>query len=180
MGELRGLQTIAQSQLTLETVDRIRIRLEPLREELDDLVKNASESVLDGALEQAAQLERNLRSVLDDLETARITENEVKQAVEEEEVVQEELVAEVEAEPTQSEVAEPEPVEAAVVAEAEPEVVEQPEIEAIKEEEPVATPEVVKAIVDEVSQEDIETNEVPRTSVVEDVNHLVEEASPAA
>merc|ERR1712071_477796 len=150
MGELRGLQTIAQSQLTLETVDRIRIRLEPLREELDDLVKNASESVLDGALEQAAQLERNLRSVLDDLETARITENEVKQAVEEEEVVQEELVAEVEAEPTQSEVAEPEPevvevaaaepeaVEAAVVAEAEPEVVEQPEIEAIKEEEPVA------------------------------------------
>ena len=72
--ELRGLQTIAQSQLTLETVDRIRIRLEPLREELDDLVKNASESVLDGALEQAAQLERNLRSVLDDLETARITE----------------------------------------------------------------------------------------------------------
>lgn len=72
--ELRGLQTIAQSQLTLESVDKIRMRLEPLREDLDELVKNTSDSVFDGALEQAAQLERNLRSVLDDLEEARTNE----------------------------------------------------------------------------------------------------------
>lgn len=72
--ELRALQTIAKSQPTLETVDRIRIRLEPLREELDELVRSTSESLFDGALEQAAQLERDLRRVLDDLEDARTKE----------------------------------------------------------------------------------------------------------
>jgi len=240
--ELRGLQTIAQSQLTLESVDKIRMRLEPLREDLDELVKNTSDSVFDGALEQAAQLERNLRSVLDDLEEARTNEAEAKQIVEEEivseEPVSEEPVDVVEAEPTEPEVepeavaepeiaaaepevaaaepevaaAEPEVAAAEPEAVAEPEVVEpvvesvpevvepvaeptlevaepkieaveaepdQPEIESIKEES-VATPEVIKAIVDDVSEEDTTSNEVPRSPVVEDVNRLVEEASPAA
>merc|ERR1712116_79718 len=75
------------------------------------------------------------------------------------------------AEPT-LEVAEPK-IEA---VEAEP---DQPEIESIKEES-VATPEVIKAIIDDVSEEDTTSNEVPRSPVVEDVNRLVEEASPAA
>ena len=72
--ELRALQTIAHSQPTLEMVDKIRLRLEPLREQLDNLVQSTSDSYFDGALEQAALLERNLRSVLEDLDEARINE----------------------------------------------------------------------------------------------------------
>lgn len=69
--ELRALQVMAKSSLTHEIIDGISQRLEPLRVQLDDLVKDTSESVFDGALEQAAELERNLRVVLDQLNQAR-------------------------------------------------------------------------------------------------------------
>lgn len=72
--ELRALQTLAKSSLTLDLVETITQRLEPLRHELDQLVRTTGESVFDGALEQAASLERNLRAVLDDLDDARVKE----------------------------------------------------------------------------------------------------------
>jgi hypothetical protein len=69
--ELRALQVMAKSSLTHAVIDTISQRLEPLRSQLDDLVKNTSENVFDGALEQAAELERNLRVVLGELDEAR-------------------------------------------------------------------------------------------------------------
>lgn len=69
--ELRALQVMAKSSLTLSVIDSISQRLEPLRSELDQLVKSTSESRFDGALEQAAHLERHLRAVLDELDSAR-------------------------------------------------------------------------------------------------------------
>ena len=70
--ELRALQVMAKASLTQTVIDNISQRLEPLRSQLDDLVKNTSDNVFDGALEQAAELERNLRAVLDELDQARI------------------------------------------------------------------------------------------------------------
>ncbi len=69
--ELRALQVLAKASLTQTIIDNISLRLEPLRSKLDELVKNTSDSIFDGALEQAAELERNLRAVLDDLDQAR-------------------------------------------------------------------------------------------------------------
>ncbi len=69
--ELRALQTLARASLTSSVIDAITKRLEPLRTQLDELVQTTSNSLFDGALEQAAHLERNLRAVLDDLEEAR-------------------------------------------------------------------------------------------------------------
>jgi hypothetical protein len=62
---------MAKSSLTHAVIDSISQRLEPLRSQLDGLVKNTSDSVFDGALEQAAELERNLRAVLGELDEAR-------------------------------------------------------------------------------------------------------------
>ena len=72
--ELRALQTLAKSSLTLGLIDTITKRLEPLRNELDNLVKATEDNIFDGALEQAAALERNLRAVLEDLDAARSKE----------------------------------------------------------------------------------------------------------
>lgn len=69
--ELRALQVVAKASLTQTIIENISQRLEPLRSQLDDLVKSTSESVFDGALEKAAELERNLRAVLDELDQAR-------------------------------------------------------------------------------------------------------------
>lgn len=69
--ELRALQVMARSSLTHAVIDTISQRLEPLRSQLDELVKSTSDSVFDGALEQAAELERNLRAVLGELDQAR-------------------------------------------------------------------------------------------------------------
>merc|ERR1712137_503007 len=164
-----------------ESVDKIRMRLEPLREDLDELVKNTSDSVFDGALEQAAQLERNLRSVLDDLEEARTNEAEAKQIVEEEivseEPVSEEPVDVVEAEPTEPEV-EPEAVAEPEIAAAEPEVAAaEPEVAAAEPEvaEPVveSVPEVVEPVAEptlEVAEPKIEAVEaVPEQPEIESI-----------
>lgn len=69
--ELRALQVMAKSSSTHNVVESISQRLEPLRSQLDDLVKNTSEKLFDGALEHAAELERNLRAILDDIDQAR-------------------------------------------------------------------------------------------------------------
>merc|ERR1712137_280999 len=136
-----------------ESVDKIRMRLEPLREDLDELVKNTSDSVFDGALEQAAQLERNLRSVLDDLEEARTNEAEGETIVEPEIVpeliVEEEAVPEVKIAEAAAEAA-VEIVEEALHDEPAPEPVAQTEPEAPVEAiiEPVAET-VVESVVSE-------------------------------
>ena len=69
--ELRALQVMARASATLQVIDNIRIRIEPLRRQLEELVQSTTGNLLDGALEQAADLERNLRAVLDDLDAAR-------------------------------------------------------------------------------------------------------------
>lgn len=69
--ELRALQTLARSTATFGVIETITKRLEPLRNQLDQLVQATSSSIFDGALEQAAHLERSLRAVLDDLDDAR-------------------------------------------------------------------------------------------------------------
>lgn len=69
--ELRALQIMSKSQITLAAVDSITQRMEPLRNQLDYLVKSTSENIFDGALEQTADLERNLMSLLEELEQAR-------------------------------------------------------------------------------------------------------------
>lgn len=69
--ELRALQTVAKSAVTYGTIDEIRKGLEPLREQLDGLVKATSEDQLDGALEKAADLKASLEAVLAELAEAR-------------------------------------------------------------------------------------------------------------
>lgn len=69
--ELRGLQVTAKASPTHDAIENISQRLEPLRNRLDELVKTTSENLFDGALEQAADLERQLRAVLDEIEEAR-------------------------------------------------------------------------------------------------------------
>ena len=70
--ELRSLQVMSKSQVTLAAVDFITQRMEPLRNQLDYLVKSTSDNNFDGALEQTADLERNLMTLLEELEQARI------------------------------------------------------------------------------------------------------------
>lgn len=70
--ELRALQVMAKSQLTLAVIDSITQRMEPMRNQLDLLVKSTSDNMFDGALEKSSDLERNLMSLLEDLEQARI------------------------------------------------------------------------------------------------------------
>lgn len=69
--ELRALQSVAKTAQTLQSVDEISSRLEPLRFELDDLARGTSDNNYDSALERAAGLERGLRGVLDALDEAR-------------------------------------------------------------------------------------------------------------
>jgi len=70
--ELRSLQVMSKSQVTLAAVDSITQRMEPLRNQLDYLVKSTSDNNFEGALEQTADLERNLMTLLEELEEARI------------------------------------------------------------------------------------------------------------
>ncbi|XP_057370982.1 aspartyl/asparaginyl beta-hydroxylase-like isoform X2 [Daphnia carinata] len=117
--ELRALQVMAKSSLTHAVIDTISQRLEPLRSQLDELVKNTSDSVFDGALEQAAELERNLRAVLEELDEARNQDTILAQEAAQQEAAQ---LAE-----------DPEEVQAEEEIVSEEEALDEPEIEVARE-----------------------------------------------
>ncbi|XP_046440411.1 aspartyl/asparaginyl beta-hydroxylase-like isoform X6 [Daphnia pulex] len=168
--ELRALQVMAKSSLTHAVIDSISQRLEPLRSQLDGLVKNTSDSVFDGALEQAAELERNLRAVLGELDEAR---NQDTILAEEEAARQEQLAAEA-AEIVNEE---PEEVMAEVQEEEKVEINEEPiqgEVE-IEEQEVVSFEDVIAAepelevAAPEMVEEESQAETVPEAEVKEEV-----------
>nr|CAH0104148.1 unnamed protein product [Daphnia galeata] len=185
--ELRALQVMAKSSLTHAVIDTISQRLEPLRSQLDDLVKNTSENVFDGALEQAAELERNLRVVLGELDEARnqdtiLAEEVARQeqlAAEAAEAVNEEpeeVVAEIQAEEkvetNEEEENEEQEVESlhAPLTEAIPEPVEtlpEPEVEIVSEPEINVLPESEIEIITEPILETF--SETPSHAIVDSI-----------
>ncbi|XP_046440370.1 titin-like isoform X1 [Daphnia pulex] len=157
--ELRALQVMAKSSLTHAVIDSISQRLEPLRSQLDGLVKNTSDSVFDGALEQAAELERNLRAVLGELDEAR---NQDTILAEEEAARQEQLAAEAaeivneEPEEVMAEVQEEEKVEIneePIQGEVE---IEEQEVESLHEPVNEAIPEPVETLTEVVHETEVE------------------------
>ncbi|XP_046649432.1 aspartyl/asparaginyl beta-hydroxylase-like isoform X5 [Daphnia pulicaria] len=168
--ELRALQVMAKSSLTHAVIDSISQRLEPLRSQLDGLVKNTSDSVFDGALEQAAELERNLRAVLGELDEAR---NQDTILAEEEAARQEQLAAE--AVEIVSE--EPEEVMAEVQEEEKVEINEEPiqgeveieEQEVVSFEDGVATEPELEVAAPEMVEEESQAETVPEAEVKEEV-----------
>ncbi|XP_046649431.1 aspartyl/asparaginyl beta-hydroxylase-like isoform X4 [Daphnia pulicaria] len=175
--ELRALQVMAKSSLTHAVIDSISQRLEPLRSQLDGLVKNTSDSVFDGALEQAAELERNLRAVLGELDEAR---NQDTILAEEEAARQEQLAAEAveivseEPEEVMAEVQEEEKVEIneePIQGEVE---IEEQEVESLHEpvvsfEDGVATEPELEVAAPEMVEEESQAETVPEAEVKEEV-----------
>ncbi|XP_046440384.1 aspartyl/asparaginyl beta-hydroxylase-like isoform X3 [Daphnia pulex] len=175
--ELRALQVMAKSSLTHAVIDSISQRLEPLRSQLDGLVKNTSDSVFDGALEQAAELERNLRAVLGELDEAR---NQDTILAEEEAARQEQLAAEAaeivneEPEEVMAEVQEEEKVEIneePIQGEVE---IEEQEVESLHEpvvsfEDVIAAEPELEVAAPEMVEEESQAETVPEAEVKEEV-----------
>ncbi|XP_057370983.1 aspartyl/asparaginyl beta-hydroxylase-like isoform X3 [Daphnia carinata] len=180
--ELRALQVMAKSSLTHAVIDTISQRLEPLRSQLDELVKNTSDSVFDGALEQAAELERNLRAVLEELDEARnqdtilaqeAAQQEAAQLAEDPEEVQaEEEIVEAVAEPEIADVPVPEVIESELKEETVIAVEPELEISDVQADQPIVQVEEV-AETNDVAEEIIpvpQTAEVVDAPVAEDVS----------
>ncbi|KZS21288.1 putative Small proline-rich protein 3 [Daphnia magna] len=153
--ELRALQVMARSSLTHAVIDTISQRLEPLRSQLDELVKSTSDSVFDGALEQAAELERNLRAVLGELDQARNQDTILAQeaAQQEQETVEAAQLAE-----------EPEEVQAEEETVSEEEALDEPEIEVAREANVETLPEEEELEV--VVEPQVETHPEPQEETV--------------